>query len=103
MNALFTVTSERWTYDDIEAGDTTECGTVSEGDTLRDALRLVFHAPMASTEHITASCSDRRAARWVEWSGLESFRTGDRITYAIHFPKNTTGASRARLCRLLGA
>lgn len=98
----FDVTYER--VNDFEAahGGTTRYGFLDEGLTLHDAIAAVRQdMPSASESRGSyASGSPHQYARWFSVENNE-WESGDSVTYSIHFPENTTNASRTRLCRVL--
>ena len=100
----FTVTIERWNEAEREAGDTDRRGIEDSGLCLRDAIHAAQQVPSRASETrgTYASDSNPSAARWVTCDYLE-YETGDSVEASIHFPRNTTPASRARLVRMLCA
>lgn len=102
MRPLFNATYARVNDSEATAGGTARHGFLDRDLPLRDAIKAAHDdTPAASEARGTwPDCSDPRATRYVSTESTE-WETGDDVTYSIHFPANTTSASRARLCRLL--
>ena len=102
MRPLFNVTYWRMNEDEAAAGDSDRKGFLDESVSLADAIRAIQRDEPAASDRTFRypSDSDPRAARSFYVVSNE-WETGDDVTYSIHFPGNTTPASRARLCRLL--
>lgn len=100
--ALFDVTYARVNEREAEQGGTDRHGIEDTGLRLSQAVCVAHNiAALASESRGTyASDSDPRAARWVTCESIE-WETGDSVEASIHFPVNTTPASRARLVRAL--
>lgn len=99
---LFNVTYERIDESESTAGDTTRRGFLDHDLTLAGALLAIHRDTPAASENrgSYASDSEPRGARWYSVE-IEEWESGDHVTYSVHFPSNTTPASRARLCRVL--
>lgn len=100
----FTVTYARYNEREAQAGGTARHGIEDSGLCLRDAIHAAQQVPSRASETrgTYASDSNPSAARWVTCDYLE-YETGDSVEASIHFPRNTTPASRARLVRMLCA
>lgn len=100
----FTVTYARWNDSEAQAGGTARHGIEDSGLCLRDAIHAAQQVPSRASETrgTYASDSTPSAARWVTCESIE-YETGDSVEASIHFPRNTTPASRARLVRMLCA
>lgn len=104
--ARFSVTFERWTPDDIDAGETDSRGFVVQDASLRDALAECGDRP----EWARATGADEwpvRSPRWFTFDGWndgtrESIEDGIRENRALHIPDGVTPSSRRRIARLLG-
>lgn len=100
----FNVTFEIFTPESAEHGDSAECGFIARNLPLREALEAVTGtrtSRVCGVECIEPSGSEIRAARWLTvFNGME-FETGARESRSLHFPDSVTGASRARIVRLL--
>lgn len=99
----FSVSYSRWDESAYEAGDTDDMGMLDSGLSLRDAMDTIDRMPLAAHRYTEADCSALHQASSVNWNGLLSYECGQDVNYTLHFPRNTTPSSRARLCRLLGA
>jgi hypothetical protein len=106
MSKNFSVTFERWSHDDAEAGDTDDRGYVIEDCSLTDAIHqgLECHVPSWA-----GACepSDSRAGceRWLtfyRWNDgtREYYETGTEEQRSLHIPDHVTAASRRRIVRL---
>lgn len=104
--ARFNVTYEIITPDSTEEGEVEDCGFVVENVSLREAFDYVNRTESSQcggVECIEANDSRVERARWITvYNGME-FRTGARENRSLHIPDTVTGASRARIARLMGA
>lgn len=99
-NVRFSVTFERMSPGEI---DPEERGFLEREVTVCEAIRSIHRDAGKCEERKWSEPSDypESHARW--WSvSYSDWRTGVFTTYCIHFPENTTPASRMRLCRYLG-
>jgi len=102
----FSVTYERWSEADIEAGDTDDRGYVIEGVTLREAIQGGLGLVDPSWAGYCEANDSRPAfVRWLtcyDWNKYthEWFETGIDETRALHIPDSVTAASRRRIARL---
>lgn len=103
MPKQFNVTFERITDESAEIGDADSRGFVGEDLPLRAALSLVEQTLEAGVMYIEPSASYVRDARWLTWYGAREMHAGDFLNVSLHFPASLTGASRARIARLVGA
>lgn len=99
---LFDVTYSRVNEREATAGGVERLGYESQGESLRDAIDTCnrFTSSMSERTGSYASDSDARRARWFTFT-WQDWGSGDDVETSIHFPANTTPASRARLVRLL--
>lgn len=99
---LFDVTYARVNEREAEQGGTDRHGMEDSGLRLCDAIATAHKVASNASEArgTYASDSDPRAARWMTCESIE-WETGDSVEASIHFPINTTPASRARLVRAL--
>jgi hypothetical protein len=107
----FSVTYERWTYEDAEHGDTADRGFVIENVSLRDAMRqgLEYQHPgwsgacEADCYPVTRNNPPRRLTfyRWNECT-RENLETGISESRSLHFPAHITPSSAVRIARLFG-
>lgn len=102
MRPLFDVTYARFDDREAIAGGTTRHGFLDRELSLADAVRAIRCDTPAASETCGSYASDSELCR-ARWYSIESaeWETGDNVTYSVHFPDNTTPASRARLCRVL--
>lgn len=100
----FAVTYEIITPESAEQGDAEERGYISQGVTLREAIQDV-HATRTSqvsgVECIEANDSNPANARWITVYNGSEYLTGAHESRSLHMPDSLTGASRARLVRLV--
>jgi hypothetical protein len=98
----FDVTYTRVNEREAEQGGTDRHGMEDTGLRLWEAIKAAHNVASHASEACGtyASGSDPRAARWMTCESLE-WETGDSVEASIHFPANTTPASRARLVRVL--
>lgn len=98
----FTVSYARVNEREATQGGTTRHGFIDQDVSLHGALAAVRDNTPAASERISvwASDSEPHTSRWVSVEN-EEYETGDNVTLSVHFPRNTTAASRARLVRLL--
>jgi len=102
---MWHVTYDIVTEESAEYGDAEEIGFISEDSTLRDAISDLFETRTShcdGIEYIDANSSSEDA-RWITVGNGMEFKTGARESRSLHIPDHITPASRARLCRLLGA
>ncbi len=93
----FSVTYEMWTHEDVEAGETSDRGYISEDVSLREAVRDIGHQALSADEWPVKS------PRWLTNDEYdEDFRTGARESRSMHIPNTVTPSSRLRIARLLG-
>ena len=103
---MWHVTYDIVTEESAEIGDFEEAGFISEDSTLRDAISDLFETRTShcgGVEYVAANCSSREDASWISVGNGMEFKTGARESRSLHIPDHITPASRARLCRLLGA
>jgi hypothetical protein len=107
MSKNFSVTFERWSHDDVEAGDTDDRGYVIEDCSLTDAIRLglEYREPSwaGACEPDSTGCPDD--VRWLtfyRWNDgtREYFETGTEEQRSLHIPDHVTAALRSRIVRL---
>jgi hypothetical protein len=96
----FNVTYDYTLPEDAELGDCTERGFVDQDVTLHRAVSAARDVGMNGTECVEPSDSRHDYARWISIVG-HRFQDGAGVTASIHFPNDTTSASRARLVRVL--
>lgn len=101
----FGVTWEIVTDESAACGDVARRGTSGVNATLREALETVRmtlpnDAGIASIEPCS---SDIKAARWITYACGRGSRSGDFMSVSIHFPRDLSPSSRARVARFLGA
>jgi hypothetical protein len=101
MPRLFNVTFERITDESAEIGDAEERGFIAEDVSLRAALSYASQTISAEMSAAEPNDSNISAARWITFYGGRDIHDGDFVNASIHFPEHITGASRARLVRLL--
>lgn len=97
----FRVTYSIFTPDSIEAGEAAENGFISEGCSLREAIRLVGGCAFWAD---VCSATIENPPRWftnAEYS--EDFRTGLSEHRSLHLPDHISPHSAMRIARLLGA
>jgi hypothetical protein len=102
----FSVTFERWSYEDIELGDTDDRGFIIENVSLRDAIQLGLEYRDPSWAGACESdCSNHNLTRWLtfyQWNEgtREQIKTGITEQRSLHLPNNITPASRRRIVNL---
>jgi hypothetical protein len=101
MTRLFNVTYERITDASAEIGDAEERGFIAEDVSVREALSYASQTVSAEVTAAEPDDSNVSAARWITFYGGRDMHSGDFVNASIHFPEHITGASRARLVRLL--
>jgi hypothetical protein len=95
MRKNFSVTFERWTEQDAEAGETDDMGFVIEDCSLTDAIRLGLEYRDPSWAGACEPSDSRTGhARWL------TFETGTEEQRSLHIPDHVTPASRRRIVRL---
>jgi hypothetical protein len=99
MRENWSVTYQKWTPDDIEAGETRDLGFVEENCTFKDAIKAVG----GQYAYYEPDCYPHTGVRWLTNSKYdECFRTGDIEERSLHIPDQITEASRMRIMRYLG-
>ena len=102
----FSVTFEIITPESAEHGDSADAGFIARDLRLREALEAVTGtrtSRVSGVDCVEANDSDVRAARWFTVYNGQEFETGANESRSLHIPDSVTGASRARLARLIGA
>ena len=96
----FNVTYDIVTPESTELGDTDETGFIAEQVDLRTAVNELFQCR-------TSACDSGNgledSGRWFSYYHGMEFETGAYETRALHPPRSCTGASYARLARLLNS
>lgn len=100
MSYLFNLTYELVDEDEAEAGDTYRRGYLAEELTLRQAVDSLTEG-ISEVQVVEASEYPVDHPSWVTVQGT-NWLTGDSVSNSLHFPDHLTGASRRRICRLLG-
>lgn len=110
MTISFRVTYDIVTHESAENGDTAENGFIdSHGfqEPIESAMKIdrkefadLFDMPLR--EALRLCCPNEDCGNWwSETDGNQDYQTGAVETRALHPPKNITGASYARLSRLM--
>lgn len=101
----FGVTWEIVTDESAACGDVARRGTSGVNATLREALETVrMTLPNdAGIASIEPNDSDVNAARWVTYFCGRGSRSGSFTSVSLHFPRDLSPSSRARVARFLGA
>lgn len=95
----FSVTFERISPDELYPE---ERGFLEREVTVYEAIRSIHRDAGKYTAREWSEPSDYPESHTRWWSvSYSDWRTGSHTTYSIHFPENTTPASRARLCRYM--
>lgn len=97
----FNVSNEIYDESSVETGDAVARGMIATGLRLRDAIKALFGVTGPAIVAIEASSSDFAAADCVTVIGAADYHTGVSESRALHFPRNATPSSRARLARLI--
>lgn len=97
----FDVSNEIYNESSVETGDAVARGMIATGLRLRDAIEALFGVTGPAIVAIEASSSDLAAADYVVVIGAADYRTGVSECRSLHFPRNATPSSRARLARLV--
>ena len=99
MKENWSVTYEKWTHADIEAGETRDLGFIYEACSFRDALKEVGE----QGSDYQPDCYPYSGVRWLTNPKYnECFRTGDIEERSLHFPDQITESSRKRIMRYVG-
>ena len=102
----FSVTYERWSEADLEAGEPGDGGYIIKGATLREAIQeglgLVDPSWAGYCEANDSRPALMRRLTCYDWNKYthEWFETGIDETRALHIPDSVTAASRRRIARL---
>ena len=98
----FSVTYERVNDREAMQGGTTRHGIVEGGLSLREAMQVASREIASASERRGAypSDSDTSQSRWVSFEYFE-YETGDSLTVSVHFPSQSTPATRKRLTAAL--
>lgn len=100
----FSVTYEIVTPESAEQGDAESRGFICWDVTLREALQSLFETRTSQVDGISAiepNDSEYQRARWMTVYNGAEYLTGANESRSIHFPERVTGATRARLVRLV--
>lgn len=97
----FKISNEIYDESSAETGDAVAHGVIATDLRLRDAIKALFEVTGPAIVAIEASSSDLAAADYVVVVGAVDYRTGVSECRALHFPRNATPSSRARLVRLV--
>lgn len=100
---LFSVTYEIVTPESAVDGDADERGFELEGASLRDAVACVCETRTNEVDGcaVEPSSSVIGDARWISVINGMEFRTGACETRSLHIPEGVSGASRARILKLI--
>jgi hypothetical protein len=111
MSKGFSVTFERWTYEDAEHGDTDKRGFVVQDVSLREAmtLGLEYSRPEWSGNCEADCCpvSRNNPPRWLsfdQWNEgtRDNIESGTSESRSLHIPPHVTPSSALRIARLFG-
>lgn len=101
MSRAFSVTYQIVTIESAEHGETADAGFISCDVSLREAVADVFETRTSLCDGV--ECVDAGGFNCITvYNGME-FETGARESRTLHFPENTTEASKRRISRLMGA
>jgi len=101
----FNVTFEIVTPESAEYGEAESRGFIGRDMALRDAVAAFHETRTSQVDGVTAiEPNDSRidSARWTTIINGMEYLTGACESRSIHLPESLTGATRRRLCRLLG-
>jgi hypothetical protein len=101
---LFDVSYDIVTPESAEHGDVDERGFISQGETLREAIKLVHRTRTNKVDgcNVEADTTRGNRYRWVTVSNGAEFETGAHETRYLHIPLHVTHASARRIARLAG-